>query len=144
MGAGRLLFHAGLRVRVVCCTHLSLFGTEPWRFSTFSSCSALSRRLFFLYLLLRLPSSEVPCFRRFFCSCSCCWCCCCFRCFFHCCICFPFFCSMSQVSVLEGRSWSTICQGRLRPFPLLSFFISFFCLLFSSFNDYRVTVSIWL
>ena len=109
--------------------HPSLFGTEPWFLSTFSSCFAL-RRCFFMYLPLCLPSSEVPCFRRFFCSFSCCWCCCCFRCFCHCCICFLFFCTMSQVSVLEGWSLSTIYQGRLRPFPLLYFFICFFSLLF--------------
>ena len=85
--------------------HRSLFGIEPWHLSTFSTCFAL-RRCFFMYLPLCLPSSEVPCFRRFFCSFSCCWCSCCFRCFCHCCICFPFFCSMSQVSVLEGWSLS--------------------------------------
>ena len=85
--------------------HPSLFGTEPWLLSTFSFCFAL-RRCFFMYLPLCLPSSEVPCFRRFFCSFSCCWCSCCCRCFCHCCICFPFFCSMSQVSVLEGWSLS--------------------------------------
>ena len=79
----------------------SLFGTEPWFLSTFSSCFAL-RRCFFMYLPLCLPSSELPCFRRFFCSLSCCWCSCCCRCFCRCCLFSPFFCSMSQVSVLEG------------------------------------------
>ena len=92
IGRGKVVVSCWTASACFLLYHRSLFGTEPWLLSTFSSCFAL-RRCFFMYLPLCLPSSEVPCFRRFFCSFSCCWCSCCCRCSCHCCICFPFFCS---------------------------------------------------
>ena len=95
--------------------HRSLFGIEPWHLSTFSTCFAL-RRCFFMYLPLCLQSSEVLCFRRFFCSFSCCWCSCCCRCFCHCCICFSFFavcrrCPFSK----DGRGAQCVKAEHKRP-----------------------------